>query len=187
MLSSSQTFLVYSLEVLLYDEKTRTSKTFSLNVLSLLFVVVQSLSCFWLFATPWTAAHQTSLSFTISSSLLRLISIEPVVSSNHFILCCPLLWFNYTYFLRTAFFSFSQVDTTYALTPYSGPGVSRWFIFIPHAKRESLSVSKLHYLIQQMPSLRKSSANASLSSLNLILPFSYSDSSSLSCLGLRCF
>ena len=43
------------------------------------------------FATPWTAAHQASLSFTISRSLLRLTSIESVMPSNHLILCCPLL------------------------------------------------------------------------------------------------
>ena len=42
-------------------------------------------------ATPWTAAHQTSLSFTISWSLLKLMSIESVMPSNHLILCCPLL------------------------------------------------------------------------------------------------
>ena len=41
--------------------------------------------------TPWTAAHQASLSFTISQSLLELMSIESVMPSNHFILCCPLL------------------------------------------------------------------------------------------------
>ena len=40
---------------------------------------------------PWTAAHQPSLFFIISWSLLRLMSIEPVVPSNHLILCCPLL------------------------------------------------------------------------------------------------
>ena len=56
-----------------------------------LFVVVQALSCVQLFATPWTAAHQASLSFTISWSLLRLMSIESVMPSNHLILCCPLL------------------------------------------------------------------------------------------------
>ena len=44
-----------------------------------------------LFATPWTAAHQASLSFTISWSLLRLPSIEFVMPSNHLILCRPLL------------------------------------------------------------------------------------------------
>ena len=52
---------------------------------------VQSLSCVWLFGTPWTAAHQASLSITNSQSLLKLISIESVMPSNHLILCCPLL------------------------------------------------------------------------------------------------
>ena len=54
-------------------------------------IVVQSLSCVQLFETPWTAVHQTSLSFTISWSLLKLMSIESVMPSNHLILCCPLL------------------------------------------------------------------------------------------------
>ena len=44
-----------------------------------------------LFATPWTAAHQASLSITISQSLLKLMSIESVMPSNHLIICCPLL------------------------------------------------------------------------------------------------
>ena len=43
------------------------------------------------FATPWTAARQASLSFTISQSLLKLMSIELVIPSNHLILCCSLL------------------------------------------------------------------------------------------------
>ena len=54
-------------------------------------LVVQSLSCVQLFAIPWTAARQASLSFTISQSLLRLMSIELVIPSSHLILCCPLL------------------------------------------------------------------------------------------------
>ena len=54
-------------------------------------VVVQSLSHVPVFATPWTAASQASLSFTISQSLLKLMSIESVMPSNHLILCCPLL------------------------------------------------------------------------------------------------
>ena len=41
--------------------------------------------------TPWAAAHQASLSFTISQSLLKLMSFELVMPSNHLILCCPLL------------------------------------------------------------------------------------------------
>ena len=52
-------------------------------------VVVQSLSCVWLFSTPWTAAHQASLSFTISQSLLKFMSIELMIPSNHLILCLP--------------------------------------------------------------------------------------------------
>ena len=52
---------------------------------------VQSLSHLRLFATPWTAACQASLSITDSWSLLKLMSIELVMPSNHLILCCPLL------------------------------------------------------------------------------------------------
>ena len=55
------------------------------------FSSVQSLSRVWLFAIPWTAAHQASLSITNSQSLLKLMSIESGVPSNHLILCCPLL------------------------------------------------------------------------------------------------
>ena len=50
---------------------------------------VQSLSRVQLFATPWTAAHQASLSFTISQSLLKFMSIELVMPSNHLILSSP--------------------------------------------------------------------------------------------------
>ena len=49
--------------------------------------VVQSLSHVWLFATPWTTTHQASLSFTISQSLLKLMSIGLVMPSNHLMLC----------------------------------------------------------------------------------------------------
>ena len=52
---------------------------------------IQSLSHVQLFATTWTAACQASLSFIISQSLLKLMSTESVMLSNHFILCCPLL------------------------------------------------------------------------------------------------
>ena len=54
-------------------------------------VVVQSFKHVWLFSTPWTSAHQASLSFTISQSLLKLMSTESVMPSNHLILCHPLL------------------------------------------------------------------------------------------------
>ena len=55
------------------------------------FAVIQLLSHVWLFVTPWTAACQASLSFSISQSLLKLVSIESVMPSNYLILCCPLL------------------------------------------------------------------------------------------------
>ena len=54
-------------------------------------VTVQLLNCVLLFVTPWTAAQQASLSFTISWSLLKLLSIESVVPSNHLKLCHHLL------------------------------------------------------------------------------------------------
>ena len=53
------------------------------------FSSVQSLSRVWLFATPWTTAHQPPLSITNSQTLLKLMSIESVMSSNHLILCHP--------------------------------------------------------------------------------------------------
>ena len=53
---------------------------------------VQLLSCVRCFVTPWTAAHQASLSFTVSQSLPKFMSIESVIPSNHLILCCPLLF-----------------------------------------------------------------------------------------------
>ena len=57
--------------------------------LNFLFAIVQSLSCVQLFAIAWTAALQASLSFTIPQSLLKFISTESVMLSNHLILCCP--------------------------------------------------------------------------------------------------
>ena len=55
------------------------------------FSSVQPLTCVRLFATPWTAACQASLSITYSQSLLKLMSTESVMPSNHLILCRPLL------------------------------------------------------------------------------------------------
>ena len=54
-------------------------------------IVVQLLSCVWLFVTPWTAAHQPSMSFTLYPSLLKFMSTETVMLSNNLILCRPLL------------------------------------------------------------------------------------------------
>ena len=68
----------------------------SQSLLLLLLVYIQfsslhSLSCVWLFATPWTAACQASLFITNSQSLLKLMSIQSEMPSNHLILCRPLL------------------------------------------------------------------------------------------------
>ena len=62
-----------------------------LDLNTVIAAVVQSLSCVQLFVTPWTAACQASLSFTICRSLLKLMSIESVMPSSHLILCGPLL------------------------------------------------------------------------------------------------
>ena len=58
--------------------------------LPMMVAVIQLLSCVQLFATPWTAVPQASLPITISLSLLKLMSIESVMPSNHLILCRPL-------------------------------------------------------------------------------------------------
>ena len=69
------------------------------------FSSIQSLSRVLLFVTLWTVAHQASLSITNSWSLLKLMSIESVMPSNHLILCCPLLPQS---FLASGSFSMSQ-------------------------------------------------------------------------------
>ena len=65
-------------------------------------LVVQSLSHVQLFATLGTAAHQASLSFSLSQSLLKLLSIESVLPSNHLVLCLALVTNNV--WLRLAFY-----------------------------------------------------------------------------------
>ena len=70
------------------DVWVRTQYWVSFPMLS---VSVQSLSCVWLFATPWTTACQASLSTTNSRSPPKSMSIESVMPSNHLILCHPLL------------------------------------------------------------------------------------------------
>ena len=63
----------------------------TLTLMTQLCDIVQSLSHVWFFATPWTAACQASLSFTISRNLLKRLSMELVMPSNRLILCHPLL------------------------------------------------------------------------------------------------
>ena len=79
------------------DEAPATCQALDQSVHALLIfmlvvaVVDQLLSCIQLFVTPCTVARQASLSFTIFQSLLKLMSIESVMPSNHLIFCCPLL------------------------------------------------------------------------------------------------
>ena len=61
------------------------------RLVRLVVVAVESVSCIQLFVTSWTAARQASLSFIISRSLLKLISLESVMPPKHLILCHPLL------------------------------------------------------------------------------------------------
>jgi len=58
-------------------------------VLATFVVVVQSLGCVRLFVTPWTVAHQVSLSFAVSRTWLKLMSVESMIPSSHFILSPP--------------------------------------------------------------------------------------------------
>ena len=74
-------------------------------------IAVQLLRGVWLFATPWTAVCQASLSFTISQSLLKFTPIEWVMLSNHLILCCPLL-LCLQYFPASQSFPMSQLFTS---------------------------------------------------------------------------
>ena len=78
-------FTVFTFSTLLFHERNK------ILFLKIFFsIVVQSLSHVRLFTTPWTVECQASLSFTISWSLLKLMSIESVMSFSHLILCCPL-------------------------------------------------------------------------------------------------
>ena len=130
------------------------------------FVVVQSLSCVWLFVTPWTAACQASLSFTVSWSLLKLMSIESVMPCNHLILCCPLL-------LLPSFFPSIRVFSKESVLPIRwsrywsfsfsiSPSNEYWFplelidlIFLPKDSQESSSAPQFGLLQCKIKSLKK--------------------------------
>ena len=74
-------------------EHRRSSVTinFLFSISTLVFRSVQLLSRVWPFATPWTAAHQASLSISNSWSLLKHMSIKSVMPYNYLIVCCPLI------------------------------------------------------------------------------------------------
>ena len=79
-------FILHLLFGVYFDLKFLFSHCFVFIFLN--WIVVQSLSCVQLFVIPWTVAHQASLSFTLSWSLVKLMSIESMMPSNHLILCC---------------------------------------------------------------------------------------------------
>ena len=76
----------------LYERAYFTEKCLGYISLKATVVLVQLLNPVQLFTTPWTAAHQASLFFTISWSSLKLMSTESVIPSNHLVLCHPLLF-----------------------------------------------------------------------------------------------
>ena len=110
---------------------------------------VQSLSHVQLFATPWTVSRQASLSFTISQSLLKLMSIELVMPSNHLTLCRPLLLLP-SIFPSIRVFSNESVlhnrwpkfwSFSFSISPsieYSGliSWIPGWGTKIPHTRRD---------------------------------------------------
>ena len=99
-------------------------------------VAVQSLSCVRLFATPWTAALQASLSFTISCSLLKLVSVESVVLSNHLLLCLPyfsLMLSRSSPVITNGRISFSWLKSLY--------------VYIPRPRCPSIRLQTLHCFV----------------------------------------
>ena len=92
------------------DQDIRTYTSFYLHCKHFQFSSVQLLSHVRLFETPWSAAHQASLSISNSWSLLKLMSTKSMMPSNHLILCHPLL-------LLPSIFSISLHDTYLPLEP----------------------------------------------------------------------
>ena len=85
-----ETIMVFAIRVVIHINKETYLKHLR-EFSSVQFSSFQLLSCVWLFATPWIAACQASLSFTNFQSSLKLMSIESVMPSSHLILCHPLL------------------------------------------------------------------------------------------------
>ena len=98
------------------------------------FSSVQSLSCVLLFATPWTAAHQASLSITNSGSLLKLMPIVSMMPFNHLILCCPFL-------LPTSIFLSIRVFSNESVLPIRWPKYWSFSFSISHSNEYSGLIS----------------------------------------------
>ena len=99
------------------------------------FCSVQLPSRVWLFATPWTAAHQASLSITNTQSLLKLMSIESVMPSNHLILCHPLL------LLPSIFPSIREISPNKSVLPIRWPKYSIFNLSISPSNEYSVLIS----------------------------------------------
>ena len=81
---------MHSLEVMLWYKPQHTSSDHLIqSTFGCSKSLFQSHNCVWLFATPWTAAYQPFRTFTISQSLLKCMSVNSVMPSNHLILCHP--------------------------------------------------------------------------------------------------
>jgi len=94
--------------------------------------------------TPWTAAHQASLSFTISRGLLKLMSIGSAMLSNHLIFCCPLLLLSFCYLLLVVF----SCPVRLFVTPWVAVRQASLSLFI------SRSLTKFMFMASVMPSSR---------------------------------
>ena len=94
---------------------------------SVQFSLIQSLSCVQLFATPWTAARQASLSITNSQSLLKIMSIKSLMPSNQFIICQPILLLPSIFPIRQFFASSSETIGASALASVLPMNIQNWF------------------------------------------------------------
>ena len=122
-------------------------------------VVVQLLSRVWLFVTPWTEARQDSLSFTISWSLLKLMSTESVMPSNHLFLChsllllpsiFPSIYLLFYHSLILSFYLSTYLSITYLSTNLSIYLFTSLSIYLPIYLIQSFKSSKSCHLSQRM-------------------------------------
>ena len=127
------------------------------------FQFVQSLSCVQLFMTPWTAACQASMSFTLSWSLLKLMSIESVMLTNDFILCGPLL------LLPSIFPSIREISGLFASGGQS-IGASTLLTVLPRYVQDwfLLGLTGLIFLLSQESSAAPQFQNINSSALSLL-------------------
>ena len=116
---------------------------------------VQSLSSVRVFVTPWTAAHQASLSFTISWSLLKLISIESVMPSNHLILCHPLFLLPSIFPTIRAFFQWA--NSSHQVAEVLGLQLQhqsfQWIFRVDFLQYWPLSILAVQGILKSLPSI----------------------------------